>query len=107
MFPIHGRPLGPGGYGSLDLLRESRDLKYLVSTTREIAAPRGTAKWENILVSSSMMQRAGQERELGGLTLLRSCLCIGNVCSELIRAFPGPDPLGLSVRRCEETWPLG
>ena len=55
-FPINGRPLGPGGYGSLDLLRESRGLKYLASAISKMVAPRGTAKGESIVVSPSMMQ---------------------------------------------------
>lgn len=60
MFPINGNPFGPGGYGSLDLLAVSRDLRYLVSAMRETVAPMGITKWESIFGSLSMT--AGQKR---------------------------------------------
>ena len=52
--PISGRPLGPGGYGSLDLLGKPGDLRYLVSATTETAAPREKMRWESVVESSSM-----------------------------------------------------
>jgi hypothetical protein len=51
-------PLGPGGYGNLDLVREYRDLRYLANAIRESAAPTGIAKRESIVASSSMMREA-------------------------------------------------
>jgi hypothetical protein len=62
MFPINGKPLGPGGCGNLDLLRESRGLKYHVSVMREMMTPIGTAKQASIFASSSMVRRAGEKR---------------------------------------------
>ena len=59
MFPMNGRPLGPGGYGSLVFLVEPRDVMYLVSATRETAAPTGTTKWKNVLKLSDMKLGAG------------------------------------------------
>ena len=57
MFPISGRPLGPGGYGSLGLLREPRDMRYLASAIREMVAPAGMTKRESVSVSLSMVKR--------------------------------------------------
>ena len=62
MFPIKGRPFGPGGYGNLDLLGESRDLRYFASAIRETAIATGTAKEVSIFVSSSMVKGAGEKR---------------------------------------------
>ena len=98
MFPINGRPLGPGGYGDLDLLRESRDLRYLASAIRETAAPRGMARRESIFVSSSMMRRVGEEREPGGFPSQYPCLYTGGICGESIKPFAEPDD-ELSVHR--------
>jgi len=55
MFPINGKPFGPGGYGSLDLLREPRDLRYLPSAIMETVTPIETVKWEIVFVSSNMV----------------------------------------------------
>lgn len=56
MFPIKGKPLGPGGYGNLDLLR---DLMYPASVMRETVTATGTAKLASIFASSSMVRRTG------------------------------------------------
>jgi len=65
MFPINGRPLGPGGYGSLDALGEPRDRRYLASATRETATQTGTAKLESGFGSSNIMREAGQREGTG------------------------------------------
>ena len=55
---MNGRPLGPGGYGGLELLEESRDLRYLVNATKETAAPTGMTRCESIFGSSNMGRKA-------------------------------------------------
>lgn len=62
MFPIKGRPLGPGGYGNLNLLGECRDLRYFASAMREMVVARGIAKEESVFASSSMVKGAGEKR---------------------------------------------
>ena len=61
MFPINGRPLGPGGYGSLDPLPESRDLRYPTSAASERVAPKGMTKWESTFDSLSMGRGANEK----------------------------------------------
>ena len=62
MFPMNGKPFGPGGYGSPDLLRESRDRRYFVRAMREMVTPTGMTKWESMFESSNM-RRGGQKRK--------------------------------------------
>ena len=69
MFPINGRPLGPSGYGNLDLPKESRDLRCLTSAIMEaVAAMARMAKEEDIFVLSSMMKGVGEKEECGIFT---------------------------------------
>jgi len=63
MLPINGSALGPGGYGSPDLLREPRDMRYFESATRATAALTGMAKWESISVLLGMTMGVVYRRE--------------------------------------------
>jgi len=80
-FPINGRALGPGGYGSFDLLREHRDVRYLASAIRETAAPTGMAKWESISVLFGMTRvfRGGKQRIDSAASKFIGSICGGTI----------------------------
>ena len=64
-FPINDRPLGPGvGYGDLDFLPESQDLRYRVNAITETVAPIGMTKWKSIFelpsIQYSIFNKSGQ-----------------------------------------------